>query len=175
MLGLGILSGLLIVPLCGAAFILTLNGRHDWVFQNNYATPDSAVSRQDNSAFTGRVGLGYVLAPGLVPYASYATTFTPQVGADVTGRAFKPATGEQIEAGVKYAIPGTNITAAFAGFDIAQTSILRQDPNNIANQVATGSVRSKGFEAEVIANLAPGTNLTSSRQYAGAHRQFALC
>jgi iron complex outermembrane receptor protein len=90
-------------------FILTVNGRHDWVFQNNYATADSAVSRQDNTAFTGRVGLGYVLAPGLVPYASYATTFTHQVGLDRNGQAFKPATGDQIEAGAKYLVSGTNI------------------------------------------------------------------
>ncbi|MCJ2072710.1 TonB-dependent siderophore receptor [Methylobacterium sp. J-030] len=141
-------------------FILTLNGRHDWVFQDNRATPASAVTRQDNTAFTGRVGLGYVLAPGLVPYASYATTFTPQVGTDVRGQAFKPATGDQIEAGVKYLIPGTNIQTAFAGFDIEQSSILRTDPTNLAFQSATGSVRSRGFEAEAVANLAPGTNLT---------------
>ncbi|WP_238298772.1 TonB-dependent siderophore receptor, partial [Methylobacterium soli] len=141
-------------------FILTLNGRHDWVFQDNFATPDSAVSRQDNSAFTGRVGLGYVLAPGLVPYASYATTFTPQVGLDRNGQAFKPATGDQIEAGVKYLIPGTNIQAAFAGFDINQSSILVPDATNIAFQTAAGAVRSKGFEAEATANIAPGTNLT---------------
>ncbi|WP_182179167.1 TonB-dependent siderophore receptor [Methylobacterium radiotolerans] len=141
-------------------FILTLNGRHDWVFQNNYATPDSAVSRQDNSAFTGRVGLGYVLAPGLVPYASYATTFTPQVGIDRNGQAFKPATGDQIEAGVKYLIPGTNIQTAFAGFDINQSNILIPDAGNLAFQTAGGAVRSTGFEAEATANLAPGTNLT---------------
>jgi NADH-quinone oxidoreductase subunit M len=35
MLGLGILSGLLIVPLCGAAFILTLNGDEESVARNS--------------------------------------------------------------------------------------------------------------------------------------------
>ena len=144
-------------------FVLTLTGRQDWVSQTSASGTPGALgtpTTQNDSAFTGRVGLNYMLAPGMVPYASYATTFTPQVGADVNGRPFKPATGEQIEAGVKYAVPGTNITAAFAGFDIRQTSILRQDPNNIANVVASGEVRSKGFEAELIANFAPGTNLT---------------
>jgi iron complex outermembrane recepter protein len=141
-------------------FILTLNGRHDWIAQDNRATPVSTVTRQDDSALTGRVGLGYVLAPGLVPYASYATTFTPQVGTDARGQAFRPATGDQIEAGVKYLIPGTSIQTAFAGFDITQSSILRTDPTNIAFQAATGAVRSRGFEAEATANLAPGTNLT---------------
>ena len=141
-------------------FILTLNGRHDSVFQDSLATPYSAVSRQDNSAVTGRVGLGYVLAPGIVPYASYATTFTPQVGLDRNGQAFKVATGDQIEAGVKVLVPGTNIQAAFAGFDIAQSGILIPDAGNLAFQTAGGAVRSKGFEAEATANLAPGTNLT---------------
>ena len=141
-------------------FILTVNGRHDSVFQDTRSSPDSPVSRQDNSAFTGRVGLGYVLAPGLVPYASYATTFTPQVGLGRSGQAFKPATGDQIEAGVKYLIPGTNIQTSFAGFEINQSSILIPDAANILFQTAGGAVRSRGFEAEATANLGPGTNLT---------------
>ncbi|WP_043755892.1 TonB-dependent siderophore receptor [Methylobacterium oryzae] len=144
-------------------FVLTLTGRHDWVFQSTSSFTNLVPGTprdQNDGAFTGRVGLNYLLTPAFVPYASYATTFTPQVGVDSNGRPFKPATGDQIEAGVKVAIPNTNITGSFAGFDIVQTSILRQDPTNIANQVATGSVESKGFEAEMTASFAPGTNLT---------------
>ncbi|MGH1570527.1 TonB-dependent siderophore receptor [Methylobacterium sp. P31] len=144
-------------------FVLTLTGRQDFVSQSTRSgildNLGAAQSRND-SVFTGRVGLNYLLTPDLVPYASYATTFTPQLGVDINGRPFKPATGDQIEAGVKYVVPGTNITGAFTGFDIVQSSILQTDPTNIANQVATGSVESKGFEAELTANLAPGTNLT---------------
>lgn len=146
-------------------FVLTLTGRHDWVFQSNL---DAAGTRtqQNDTAFTGRVGLNYLLAPGLVPYASYATTFTPQLGVNVmTGAAFKPATGDQIEAGVKYAVPNTTITGSIAGFDIVQSSLLRQDPTNPVNQVATGAVNSRGFEMEATGNLAPGTNLTVAYSY----------
>ncbi|MCJ2055879.1 TonB-dependent siderophore receptor [Methylobacterium sp. J-048] len=144
-------------------FVLTLTGRQDFVSQaTRSGTPDSlgAAQSRNDSVFTGRVGLNYLLTPDLVPYASYATTFTPQNGVDINGRSFKPATGDQIEAGVKYAIPGTNITGAFAGFDIVQSSVLQTDPTNVANTVASGSVESKGFEAELTANFAPGTNLT---------------
>ena len=140
-------------------FVLTLTGRYDWVSQTTTSAP-AAATQQNDQAFTGRVGLNYLLAPGLVPYASYATTFAPQPGVDAAGRAFRPATGDQIEAGVKYLIPGTNIQAGFAGFDIVQSSVLRTDPNNVAFQVATGAVESRGFEMEAIANFAPGTNLT---------------
>lgn len=140
-------------------FILTLTGRHDWVFQNSVDITADSTQTQTDRAFSGRVGLNYLLTEAVVPYASYATTFTPQVGLDANGRAFKSATGEQIEAGVKYLIPGTNIQAAIAGFDITQSSLLRQDPSNIANQVATGQVNARGFEMEAAANLAPGTNL----------------
>ena len=144
-------------------FVLTLTGRQDFVSQSTRSgTPGSLgnAQTQDTSAFTGRVGLNYLLTPNLVPYASYATTFTPQNGVDINGRAFKPATGDQIEAGVKVAIPNTNITGSVAGFDIVQSSILQTDPTNVANQIASGSVESKGFEAELTANFAPGTNLT---------------
>jgi iron complex outermembrane receptor protein len=144
-------------------FVLTLTGRQDFVSQaTRSGTLDSlgAAQSRNDSVFTGRVGLNYLLTPDLVPYASYATTFTPQLGVDINGRSFKPATGDQIEAGVKYAIPGTNITGTFAGFDIVQSSVLQTDPTNVANTVASGSVESKGFEAELTANFAPGTNLT---------------
>ncbi|MFG5119509.1 TonB-dependent siderophore receptor [Methylorubrum sp. POS3] len=141
-------------------FILTLSGRHDWVFQTNRAEGTPGTQPQDDRAFTGRAGLSYLLAPGLVPYASYATTFAPQIGFDAAKRAFKPTTGDQIEAGVKYLIPNTNIQANVAGFDIVQSSVLRTDPNNLTAQIASGAVRSRGFEMELIANFAPGTNLT---------------
>ncbi len=95
-----------------------------------------------------------------MPYASYATTFAPQIGFDAAKRAFKPTTGDQIEAGVKYLMPNTNIQANVAGFDIVQSSVLRTDPNNLTAQIASGAVRSRGFEMELIANFAPGTNLT---------------
>lgn len=146
-------------------FVLTLTGRQDWVSQTTANVSGGlagATRSQNDGAFTGRVGLNYLLTPNLVPYASYATTFAPQLGVDAGGRPFKAATGDQIEAGVKIAVPNTNITAAVAGFDIVQSSILRTDPNSIANQIATGSVNSRGFEAEVTANFAPGTNLTLS-------------
>lgn len=144
-------------------FILTMTGRHDWVSQST--VPDRTIGTAQTSsdqAFSGRVGLSYLLTDAVVPYVSYATTFTPQAGFDRSGNAFKAATGDQIEAGVKYAIPGTNITAAIAGFDINQSSILQQDPGSPANQVATGAVNSRGFEMEATANFAPGTNLTLS-------------
>jgi iron complex outermembrane receptor protein len=144
-------------------FILTLTGRHDWVFQSTVADRTTGTAQNSTDrAFSGRVGLNYLLTDAVVPYASYATTFTPQVGVDAAGNPFKAATGDQLEGGVKYAIPGTNITAAIAGFDINQSSILRQDPTNSANQVATGAVRSRGYEMEATANFAPGTNLTLS-------------
>ncbi|MEL6061541.1 MULTISPECIES: TonB-dependent siderophore receptor [unclassified Methylobacterium] len=143
--------------------VLTLTGRHDWVNQatsSDSAFVPGAPQHQTDAAFTYRLGLNYLLSPAFVPYASYATTFSPQLGADARGRTFRPATGDQIEAGVKVAIPDTNITGSFAGFDIVQSSILRQDPTSLANAVATGAVESKGFEAELTANFAPGTNLT---------------
>lgn len=151
-------------------FVLTLTGRHDWVFRDNIDAGGTGT-RQDDSAFTGRVGLNYLLAPGFVPYASYATTFTPTVGTNViTGTAFKPATGDQIEAGVKFAVPDTTITGTIAGFDIVQSSLLRTDPTNPVNQVQTGAVNSRGFEMEATANFAPGTNLT----VAYTHLDFRL-
>src|SRR3546814_3232067 len=44
----------------------------------------------------------------VAPYVSYSTSFQPLAGTDRFGSAFKPSTGEQIEAGVKYQPPGSD-------------------------------------------------------------------
>ncbi|CAN0580828.1 unnamed protein product, partial [Ectocarpus sp. 12 AP-2014] len=79
--------------------------RHDWVEQSgttytNFA--GTAPADQSDQATTGQIGASYLLDNGLAPYLSYATSFDPEIGADLDGRALKPTEGEQWEAGIKY-------------------------------------------------------------------------
>ncbi len=53
-------------------------------YSQNTVDTTGTATQQNDQAFTGRVGLNYLLAPGLVPYASYATTFAPQPGTDAS-------------------------------------------------------------------------------------------
>lgn len=146
------------------SLILTLTGRHDQVsqFTQDYTAtaPDSLIG---DRAFSYRVGANYLLTDFIVPYASYATTFAPQLGFDRAGAPFKPTTGEQFEGGIKTQVPGTNVFLNMAVFDIVQANVLRPDPvNPIGFQAAIGEVRSTGAELELTANLGRGINVLAS-------------
>nr|WP_225712725.1 TonB-dependent siderophore receptor [Bradyrhizobium semiaridum] len=143
-------------------FILTLNGRQSWVSQTTTAGLDGVPSTQKATAFTGRAGLSYVFDNGIAPYVSYATSFSPQVGVDASGLPFRPTTGEQTEAGIKYQMPHLPVLLTAAVFDITQNNVLRTDPDNIAFQAATGQVESKGVELEAKLALKPGFDLTAA-------------
>lgn len=143
-------------------FILTLNGRQSWVSQSTTTTLDGTPVTSKPSAFTGRAGLSYVFDNGVAPYVSYATSFSPQSGVDVTGATFKPTTGEQTEVGVKYQMPNVPLLLTGAVFDIKQDNVLRTDPSAIAFQAATGQIESKGLELEAKLGLIPGFDLTAA-------------
>ena len=143
-------------------FILTLNGRQSWVSQSTTTTLDGSPVTQKPSAFTGRAGLSYIFDSGVAPYVSYATSFSPQTGVDVAGSTFKPTTGEQTEAGIKYQMPHVPLLLTAAVFDIKQDNVLRTDPSNIAFQAATGQVESKGLELEAKLALKPGFDFTAA-------------
>ncbi|EJN07285.1 TonB-dependent siderophore receptor [Bradyrhizobium sp. YR681] len=143
-------------------FILTLNGRQSWVSQSTTTTLGGTPETSKPSAFTGRAGLSYLFDSGIAPYVSYATSFSPQTGVDVTGATFKPTTGEQTEAGIKYQMPSFPVLLTAAVFDIKQDNVLRTNPDDIAFQAATGQIESKGLELEAKLALKPGLDLTAA-------------
>ncbi|QIO34009.1 TonB-dependent siderophore receptor [Bradyrhizobium sp. 1(2017)] len=133
---------------------LVLTGRHDHATAETVNRIASVNVPQDDSAFTGRVGLNYVFDFGLAPYISYATSFEPVAGLSLTsatGQPFKPTTGEGIEVGVKYAPPGTRMLFTTAVFDMTQQNVVVNTPTFVPFQV--GAVRVKGVEADFRASI----------------------
>ncbi|WP_128560583.1 TonB-dependent siderophore receptor [Methylobacterium crusticola] len=145
-------------------FLLTLTGRHDGVDTTAGPVGDpSSTAEATNRAFSGRVGLNYLLTDELVPYFSIANTFAPQLGLDRLGQPFQPTRGRQIEGGVKFNVPGTSVFLNAAVFDITQTNVLAPDPvSPLTNLTAIGAVNSHGAELEAVANLGPGINVTAA-------------
>lgn len=156
-------------------WVLTFGGRYDWArveTLDRLSTDPAEV--QNDEAFSGRAGLTYVFDFGLAPYVSYSESFLPTAGfgydrnADAQ-YAFEPTTGQQYEAGIKYEF-GSELTATIAVFDITQQNVLTPDEDNSGPgspcgnscQRQTGEVRSRGFEAEVVATLAQGLKLTAA-------------
>jgi iron complex outermembrane receptor protein len=135
-------------------------GRYDWA---GIDTDDHLIdqkSKQRDEAFTGRVGAIYNFDFGLAPYASYSTSFNPTVGTDADNVAFKPETGKQVEAGLKYQPPGYDAMVTVAGFQIYEQNTLTTDPDDPAFSVQRGEVRSRGIEVEAKASLDFGLDLT---------------
>jgi len=145
---------------------LTLGGRHDWL-TSDYETAGMEFKRDDGK-FTGRAALGYVTDFGLAPYVSWGTSFTPNPGTVVSGAVAEPTTGEQVEFGVKYDLPGTNASLRAAVFDLRQENARVFEVVNGLNEQVQLDLRSQGFEIEGVASLGNGLNVQASYSYTDA-------
>lgn len=151
-------------------FIFTLGIREDIAdsfSSSQYVLFDPAptVVKPTDSATTYRAGVGYELAPGLIPYFSYSTSFDPILGADATGKAFSPSTGEQFEVGVKYQPPGTQTLLTVAAFDITQDNVTAVDPDNPDFNLQVGQVKARGFEVEARTELSRNLQFLAGYSY----------
>ncbi|GAB4064392.1 TonB-dependent siderophore receptor [Ancylobacter sonchi] len=140
----------------GGGWILTLNGRYDYVntesespgslaFSPNYGSHDGAA--------TGRAGLGYEFANGITPYVAASSFFNPVVGVDASNTGFKPEEGVQYEAGVKYQPTFMDALITASVFQITRQNVTVADVDNIFFDTQLGEVRSTGFELEAKANV----------------------
>ena len=147
---------------------VALGARHDWVkTETATGAPGDLGEAEDQSddAFTGRAGVSYLFDNGIAPYASYSTSFSPNIGLNPDGSAFVPTTAEQYELGVKYQVPDVNLLVSAAIYQIEQEKGVFLQPSadfSTSVQVQLDKLRSRGFEIEAAAGLADGLNLTLS-------------
>ena len=145
---------------------LTLGGRHDWLTSEYNSAGFQFDS--DDTKFTGRAALGYVTDFGLAPYVSWGTAFTPNPGTVLNGGVAEPTTGEQVEVGVKYDLPGYNASLRAAIFEIRQEDAVVYQVVDATNQQVQLDLRSRGFEFEGVASLTDGLNIQASYSYTDA-------
>ncbi|WP_165973485.1 TonB-dependent siderophore receptor [Luteibacter rhizovicinus] len=151
-------------------WVLVLSGRQDWSRSESidYAVANASKAKQNDHAFTGRVGLVYLADNGLAPYLSYSESFNPQTVANAYGAPFRPTTGTQYEAGLRFQPKGTQTTLTAAVFQIRQQNVTTPDPDQINHPngyVQTGEVRSRGVELEARTSFANGINMIGSYTY----------
>ncbi|MCK0195817.1 TonB-dependent siderophore receptor [Ancylobacter sp. 6x-1] len=140
----------------GDGWILTLNGRYDYVNTRSESPATLTFSpnyKMDDTAATGRAGLGYEFANGVTPYVAVASFFNPVVGVNATNTGFKPEEGYQYEAGVKIQPIGLDALITASVFQITRQNVTVPDVNNIFFSTQLGEVRSSGFELEAKANI----------------------
>lgn len=142
--------------------ILTLAGREDWAYVDTQDLVSKSDAKQNPSRFTGRAGITYLTDFGLAPYFSYSTSFLPTTGTDLYGKSFKPTTGAQYEAGVKFQPRNWRGTITASFFNINQQNV--QTPDGL-NTTQTGEVRSRGVELEGVTKLFSTLNIHASYLY----------
>ncbi|OUL56272.1 TonB-dependent siderophore receptor [Pseudoalteromonas ulvae] len=109
-----------------------------------------------------RLAAIYTLDNGLAPYLSYSESFEPTAGKDsVTGKAFKPTTASQIEAGIKYQneSASTRITAAI--FDLNKQNMVTSTPD-FMKKTQSGEVKSKGIEISIFQQINDSADITAN-------------
>ncbi|MEW5688385.1 MAG: TonB-dependent siderophore receptor [Pseudomonadota bacterium] len=147
---------------------IAVGGRQDWAKDDAYNPVTRATTITKADAFTWRVGAVHLFDNGLAPYASYSESFQPSTGQYFDGTPFDPTTGQQLEAGIRFQPPGSNIFLTFAAYEITQQNITTPDPDptHICGggtcSVQTGEGRIRGLEFEGKATLADGFTLVAT-------------
>lgn len=109
---------------------------------------------QKDSAASFSAGALYRLPHGLSPYVSYAESFQPVTGLDrLTGQPLRPQRGRQVEAGLKWQVPGTPALITFAAFDIEQSNLSNPQAIVDANSQQEGVAKIRGLEVEAVASV----------------------
>ncbi|WJY16513.1 TonB-dependent siderophore receptor [Pectobacteriaceae bacterium CE90] len=147
---------------------LLLSGRHDWSEVRTLDRTTDSTTQQNDHKFTGRTGLLYAFDNGISPYISYSTSFEPNLDNGAPGSdPFKPTTGEQKEAGVKFQPKGSNTLLTVSLFDITQKNITSYN-SVLGYNEQIGKVKSKGVETEVHTQLTPEISLMAAYTYTDA-------
>lgn len=143
-------------------FSASLSLRHDKAKLDNTYPRIASTANQDNSANTGHVGLIYKATPNVAPYVSYATSFLPQTQLTYPGNPIAPEEGKQSEAGVKFLSDDKRLSASLAYFDLKRRNVAQNDPLHANFSLAVGEQRTKGYEAEIAADLKNGWQLSAA-------------
>lgn len=151
---------------------LTFGGRYDW-FDSDFLSrttttlprDTTSLQKQNDGKFTGRVGVSYVTDFGLTPFAGYGTSFVPNPGTVIDGTVTKPTVGEQVEAGLKYAHPGTNSLITASVFNLKQEDGVVFAVVNGLNQQTQLDFRNRGFEIDATGTTQNGITLQASYTY----------
>ncbi|MCZ7856422.1 TonB-dependent siderophore receptor [Agrobacterium salinitolerans] len=151
----------------GDGWLVTLNGRYDYVdTELNNRLPAGVSRRSNDDALSGRAGLAYEFDNGLTPYISAATFFNPLIDTLADGTPASPEEGHQFEAGIKYepSFFDGSITASVFKL-VKDNAIVSYTAGGVTTSGQFGQVESTGFELEAKANLSENWKALASYSY----------
>lgn len=123
-----------------------------------------------NNEFTPYAGLVYQLTPQWSAYVSYAEVFQPQTQMTWGGDILSPVKGKNHEAGLKGELFDGQLNVSAALYQIRQQNRAQQDPDHpcagpVCYYVASGEVKSQGFEAEANGQINRDLSVSASYSY----------
>ncbi|QOY73734.1 TonB-dependent receptor [Pseudomonas sp. OST1909] len=139
-------------------------------FEHDYQSHVAGVkpwTAADN-AVTPRVGVIYDLTDTVAVYADAARSFKPNTGASREGGGFAPEKGKSYEMGIKWEALDRQLSVDAAIYQIEKKNVLATDPLDNTLRVATGQVRSRGFDLNVAGNLTPEWRVIGGYAYVDA-------
>ncbi|MDM0019341.1 TonB-dependent siderophore receptor [Variovorax saccharolyticus] len=130
-------------------------------------TPPLSSSLSESGVTTPYAGVVFDLDPTWSVYASYTSIFSPQSLMDVNRQYLPPIEGRGVEAGIKGEFLDGRLNASLAAFQIKQDNVAEYvdfvDGESVYRAVQ--GVTSRGIEAELNGQIAPGWNLQAGYTY----------
>ncbi|MEH2466270.1 TonB-dependent siderophore receptor [Nostoc sp.] len=137
---------------------LLIGGRYDFIKNGNQEI-DSLFY---DEAFSPRVGIVYQPIEPISIYASYSQSFQPNNAQTANKQFIDPSRGTQYEVGVKAELFDQRLSATLAAYDLAQTNLPVQDPQNPDYSIPIGAAKSRGIELDVAGEILPGWKVIAS-------------
>ncbi|WP_439585806.1 TonB-dependent siderophore receptor [Dyadobacter bucti] len=129
-----------------------------------FPSADSTAGAFRQTALSPKLGIVYQIVKDEISlFGNYMNGFSNVSGSDFFGNTFKPNQANQFEGGIK--LDYSFVTATFSYYDISVTNVTRDDPDHVNFSIQDGTQVSKGIEAELIANPAPGLNIVAGFTY----------
>ncbi|QTD46366.1 TonB-dependent siderophore receptor [Ottowia testudinis] len=146
------------------ALTLVGGGRMSW-WRSAGVSWGTVSDFEAKGQFTPYAAVIYELSPTLSAYASYSQIFKPQNARTAAGEQIKPRTGSQVEIGLKGEAAGGKLQYSAALYRVLDQNRALADPAHPSFSIASGKVRSQGFEAELRGQLTPSWNLALGYAY----------
>lgn len=143
---------------------LLVGGRYDSIGHHDKTTN----THENEDGTTPRVGVLWQPVPSVSLYTTYSENFGASNGdlVDANGRPLKPESAEQIEVGAKFEA-NARLMATFAVYSLTKKNIATADLStpDPFDSLAIGKARSRGFEADVTGEIAPGWDVIVAYAY----------
>jgi outer membrane receptor protein involved in Fe transport len=134
-------------------------------FSNDDVMSQTGYSFNHIKQWSKSIGAVYAITPALNATVNYGTSLWPNVNQfDINQNLFGPTQGESFEVGLKTVAYDGRLSAGFTYFDMKQVStplsipaalLIKEFGSATPSRSVAGSVRSKGFEFEMVANPTP--------------------